>query len=102
VTGDAAIATVAAAVLAWPGGHHRQRRADGRLSAAYQRDIIDAVDVLAPDGRYLQYTFTLGSSPVRARRLGLTGRRLGDVRQLPPSVCRHTGRSSTTLVSPSD
>jgi phosphatidylethanolamine/phosphatidyl-N-methylethanolamine N-methyltransferase len=48
------------------------------LSAAYQRDIIDALfDVLAPDGRYLQYTFTLGGSPVRARRLGLVGRRLG-------------------------
>jgi phosphatidylethanolamine/phosphatidyl-N-methylethanolamine N-methyltransferase len=48
------------------------------LSAAYQREIIDALfDVLAPDGRYLQYTFTLGGSPVRARRLGLAGRRLG-------------------------
>jgi phosphatidylethanolamine/phosphatidyl-N-methylethanolamine N-methyltransferase len=48
------------------------------LSAAYQREIIDALfAVLAPDGRYLQYTFTLGGSPVRARRLGLTGRRLG-------------------------
>jgi phosphatidylethanolamine/phosphatidyl-N-methylethanolamine N-methyltransferase len=48
------------------------------LSAAYQRELIDAMfGVLAPDGRYLQYTFTLGGSPVRARRLGLTGRRLG-------------------------
>jgi phosphatidylethanolamine/phosphatidyl-N-methylethanolamine N-methyltransferase len=48
------------------------------LSAAYQREIIGALfAVLAADGRYLQYTFTLGGSPVRARRLGLTGRRLG-------------------------
>jgi phosphatidylethanolamine/phosphatidyl-N-methylethanolamine N-methyltransferase len=48
------------------------------LTAAYQREIIDAMfGVLAPDGRYLQYTFTLGGSPVRARRLGLAGRRLG-------------------------
>jgi phosphatidylethanolamine/phosphatidyl-N-methylethanolamine N-methyltransferase len=48
------------------------------LTAAYQREIIDAVfDVLAPDGRYLQYTFTMGGSPVHARRLGLIGRRLG-------------------------
>ena len=48
------------------------------LTAAYQREIIDAIfAVLAPDGRYLQYTFTLGGSPVRARRLGLAGRRLG-------------------------
>ncbi|HUL08336.1 MAG TPA: methyltransferase domain-containing protein [Candidatus Acidoferrum sp.] len=48
------------------------------LSAAYQRELVDAMfSVLAPEGRYLQYTFTLGGSPVRARRLGLTGRRLG-------------------------
>jgi phosphatidylethanolamine/phosphatidyl-N-methylethanolamine N-methyltransferase len=48
------------------------------LSAAYQRELIDAMfSALAPDGRYLQYTFTLGGSPVRARRLGLAGRRLG-------------------------
>lgn len=48
------------------------------LSAAYQRQLIDAMfSALAEDGRYLQYTFTLGGSPVRARRLGLTARRLG-------------------------
>jgi phosphatidylethanolamine/phosphatidyl-N-methylethanolamine N-methyltransferase len=48
------------------------------LSAAYQRQLIDAMfSALAEDGRYLQYTFTLGGSPVRARRLGLAGRRLG-------------------------
>jgi len=48
------------------------------LSAAYQRELVDAMfTVLAPAGRYLQYTFTLGGSPVRARRLGLVGRRLG-------------------------
>jgi phosphatidylethanolamine/phosphatidyl-N-methylethanolamine N-methyltransferase len=48
------------------------------LSAAYQRELIDAMfSVLGPEGRYLQYTFTLGGSPVRARRLGLTARRLG-------------------------
>ena len=48
------------------------------LSAAYQRQLIDAMfSALAKDGRYLQYTFTLGGSPVRARRLGLAGRRLG-------------------------
>jgi phosphatidylethanolamine/phosphatidyl-N-methylethanolamine N-methyltransferase len=48
------------------------------LSAAYQRQLIDAMfSALAPDGRYLQYTFTLGGSPVRARRLALAGRRLG-------------------------
>jgi len=48
------------------------------LSAAYQRQLIDAMfSTLAHDGRYLQYTFTLGGSPVRARRLGLTARRLG-------------------------
>jgi phosphatidylethanolamine/phosphatidyl-N-methylethanolamine N-methyltransferase len=48
------------------------------LSAAYQCQLIDAMfSALAEDGRYLQYTFTLGGSPVRARRLGLAGRRLG-------------------------
>jgi phosphatidylethanolamine/phosphatidyl-N-methylethanolamine N-methyltransferase len=48
------------------------------LSAAYQRELIDAMfSVLGPEGRYLQYTFTLGGSPVRARRLGLAARRLG-------------------------
>jgi phosphatidylethanolamine/phosphatidyl-N-methylethanolamine N-methyltransferase len=48
------------------------------LSAAYQRELIDSMfSVLGPEGRYLQYTFTLGGSPVRARRLGLAGRRLG-------------------------
>jgi len=48
------------------------------LSAAYQRELVDAMfSVLASEGRYLQYTFTLGGTPVRARRLGLVGRRLG-------------------------
>jgi phosphatidylethanolamine/phosphatidyl-N-methylethanolamine N-methyltransferase len=48
------------------------------LSAANQRALIDAVfGVLAPGGRFLQYTFSLGGSPIRAKRLGLTGRRLG-------------------------
>jgi phosphatidylethanolamine/phosphatidyl-N-methylethanolamine N-methyltransferase len=48
------------------------------LSAAYQRELVDAMfAVLAPEGRYLQYTFTLGGSPVRAKRLGLVGRRRG-------------------------
>ena len=48
------------------------------LTAAYQSELIDAIfSVLSPEGRYLQYTFTLGGSPVRARRLGLTARRLG-------------------------
>ena len=48
------------------------------LSAAQQRELIDAMfSVLRSDGRYLQYTFRLGSSPVRAKRLGLIARRLG-------------------------
>jgi phosphatidylethanolamine/phosphatidyl-N-methylethanolamine N-methyltransferase len=48
------------------------------LSAAAQRELIDAaVTMLAPDGRFLQYTFALGGSPIRAKRLGLVGRRLG-------------------------
>ena len=48
------------------------------LSATQQRGIIDSIfAALAPSGRYLQYTFTLGGSPVRARRLGLAARRLG-------------------------
>jgi phosphatidylethanolamine/phosphatidyl-N-methylethanolamine N-methyltransferase len=48
------------------------------LSAAAQRELIDAAfSVLAPDGRLLQYTFALGGSPIRAKRLGLVGRRLG-------------------------
>ncbi len=48
------------------------------LSAAAQRELIDAAfTALAPDGRLLQYTFALGGSPIRAKRLGLVGRRLG-------------------------
>lgn len=48
------------------------------LSAAWQRDLTDAIlAVLSPDGRFLQYTYSLGGSPVRARRLGLEGQRLG-------------------------
>ncbi len=47
------------------------------LSAASQRALIDAVfAVLAPDGRFMQYTYSLGS-PLRAARLALRGRRLG-------------------------
>jgi phosphatidylethanolamine/phosphatidyl-N-methylethanolamine N-methyltransferase len=48
------------------------------LSATNQRELVDAVfAALAPDGRYLQYTFSIGGSPVRAKRLGLVGKRLG-------------------------
>jgi phosphatidylethanolamine/phosphatidyl-N-methylethanolamine N-methyltransferase len=48
------------------------------LSATNQRELVDAVfRALAPDGRYLQYTFSIGGSPIRARRLGLVGKRLG-------------------------
>ena len=48
------------------------------LSAAQQRELIDAAfAVLAPHGRFLQYTFALGGSPIRAKRLGLVGKRLG-------------------------
>ncbi|MGE0120835.1 MAG: class I SAM-dependent methyltransferase [Dongiaceae bacterium] len=48
------------------------------LSASAQRELIDAAfSMLAPDGRFLQYTFALGGSPIRAKRLGLVGRRLG-------------------------
>jgi phosphatidylethanolamine/phosphatidyl-N-methylethanolamine N-methyltransferase len=48
------------------------------LSAASQRELITAVfAVLAPDGRFLQYTYSFGGSPIRAKRLGLSGRRLG-------------------------
>jgi phosphatidylethanolamine/phosphatidyl-N-methylethanolamine N-methyltransferase len=48
------------------------------LSTANQHELIDAIfAVLSPDGRYLQYTFRPGTSPVRAKRLGLVGRRLG-------------------------
>jgi phosphatidylethanolamine/phosphatidyl-N-methylethanolamine N-methyltransferase len=48
------------------------------LSAAGQRELVDAVfAVLARDGHFLQYTFSLAGSPIRARSLGLVGRRLG-------------------------
>jgi phosphatidylethanolamine/phosphatidyl-N-methylethanolamine N-methyltransferase len=48
------------------------------LSAAWQRDLVDAIfAVMAPDGRFLQYTYALVGSPIRAARLGLAGRRLG-------------------------
>jgi len=47
------------------------------LSLAAQRKLIDAMlAALGPKGRYLQYTYSL-FSPLPARRLGLTGRRLG-------------------------
>lgn len=47
------------------------------LSLAAQRQLIDAMfAVLGPKGRYLEYTYSL-FSPLPARRLGLTGRRLG-------------------------
>ena len=48
------------------------------LSAAWQRELTDAIfDVLSPSGRFLQYTYSLGGSPIRAKRLGLVGQRLG-------------------------
>jgi phosphatidylethanolamine/phosphatidyl-N-methylethanolamine N-methyltransferase len=48
------------------------------LSATHQRELVAAIyDVLAPNGRFLQYTFSLGGSPLRAKRLGLVARRLG-------------------------
>jgi phosphatidylethanolamine/phosphatidyl-N-methylethanolamine N-methyltransferase len=48
------------------------------LSTTAQRELIDMIfTVLAPTGRYLQYTFRPGTSPVRAKRLGLAGKRLG-------------------------
>ena len=48
------------------------------LSAADQRDLVAAFQgVLAPDGQFLQYTYSVGGSPIRAQRLGLVGRRLG-------------------------
>jgi phosphatidylethanolamine/phosphatidyl-N-methylethanolamine N-methyltransferase len=47
------------------------------LSLAAQRQLTDAMlAVLGPEGRYLQYTYSL-FSPLPARHLGLTGRRLG-------------------------
>jgi phosphatidylethanolamine/phosphatidyl-N-methylethanolamine N-methyltransferase len=48
------------------------------LSVAGQRELIDAfLAVLAPTGRYLQYTHSMTGSPVRTKRLGLKGKRLG-------------------------
>jgi len=48
------------------------------LSAAWQRELVDAISaVLSPGGRFLQYTYSLTGSPIRAKLLGLVGRRLG-------------------------
>jgi phosphatidylethanolamine/phosphatidyl-N-methylethanolamine N-methyltransferase len=48
------------------------------LSLANQREIVDAIySSLAPDGRYLQYTYRALRSPVAADRLGLAADRLG-------------------------
>jgi phosphatidylethanolamine/phosphatidyl-N-methylethanolamine N-methyltransferase len=47
------------------------------LSLAAQRHLLAAMfGVLGPQGRYLQYTYSL-FSPLPAKRLGVTGRRLG-------------------------
>jgi phosphatidylethanolamine/phosphatidyl-N-methylethanolamine N-methyltransferase len=47
------------------------------LSLAAQRQLLDAMfAVLGPQGRFLEYTYSL-FSPLPARRLGLAGRRLG-------------------------
>jgi phosphatidylethanolamine/phosphatidyl-N-methylethanolamine N-methyltransferase len=48
------------------------------LSLSGQRELIDALlAVVAPTGRYLQYTHSMTGSPVHTRRLGLRGKRLG-------------------------
>lgn len=64
------------------------------LSAAWQRELVDAIfAVLSPDGSFLQYTCSLGGSPIRARRLGLVGRRLGTTfGNLPPASVWTYGR----------
>jgi phosphatidylethanolamine/phosphatidyl-N-methylethanolamine N-methyltransferase len=47
------------------------------LSLTAQRQLLDALfDVLGPDGRYLQYTYSL-FSPLPMGRLEVEGRRLG-------------------------
>jgi phosphatidylethanolamine/phosphatidyl-N-methylethanolamine N-methyltransferase len=57
------------------------------LSAARQREFIDGfLSVLAPTGRYLQYTHSIVGSPVQTKRLGLEGKWLGTTfRNFPPA-----------------
>ncbi len=69
------------------------------LSVAGQRELVDAAfAVLAPHGRLLQYTFALGGSPIRAKRLGLVGRRLGTAFGNFPPASVWTYRSAADSV----
>jgi phosphatidylethanolamine/phosphatidyl-N-methylethanolamine N-methyltransferase len=71
------------------------------LTLDQQRELIDAsLAALSPNGRFLQYTYSI-FSPTRAGRLGLQGRRLGVTYHnfLPASVWTYWRPSAETATA---
>ena len=75
------------------------------LPLARQRALVEAIEAVAPERGFLHYTYCI-TSPLPARRLGLTGQRIGwTPANLPPaSVWRYaplwSGGSGATRIVP--